>query len=88
MHKTGACLQMLMQRGVPRRQAWELAPGLLLAQFLAPELTCTLCPQGCNLTNVMHKIYIHKYYGMQILNEGVVSNSSLLNETRKPFLFR
>jgi hypothetical protein len=59
MHKTGACLQMLMQRGVPRRQAWELAPGLLLAQFLAPESTRTLRPRDYNLMNAMHKIYIY-----------------------------
>jgi hypothetical protein len=58
MPKTRACLRVWVQRGVLRWQVRELAPGLLLVQFLAPESAHTLHPQDCNLTNAMHKIFI------------------------------
>jgi hypothetical protein len=45
MHKIEACLQVRVQRGVLQWQVRELAPGLLLAQFFATELACTLHPQ-------------------------------------------
>jgi hypothetical protein len=61
MHKIDACLRVRVQRGVSRRQARELDPRLLLAQSLAPGPTRTLRPQGCNLMNAIHKIYIYIY---------------------------
>jgi hypothetical protein len=35
------------------------AGSSLLLAFIAPESTRTLHPQGFNLTNAMHKIYIY-----------------------------
>jgi hypothetical protein len=69
MHKIGACLQVQVQWGVLQWKVWELAPGLLLIPLFALESARTLCPQDCNLTNSMHKIYV--CYDMQNLIERV-----------------
>jgi hypothetical protein len=68
MHITGACLLVQVQRGIPRRQVRELAPGLLLVQSLAPESTRTLHLQDCNIMNAMHKICICVYTNAMICN--------------------
>jgi hypothetical protein len=57
MHKTGACLPKLGQAD-PRCQVLVLDPRLPPEQLLAPARGCTLRQRGCNLSNVMNKIYV------------------------------
>jgi hypothetical protein len=51
MHKTGACLQLRVQREILRRQVRELDPELPLAVPLALESRRTIRPRDCNLMN-------------------------------------
>jgi hypothetical protein len=40
MHKTVACLQVVVLLGCPQQQVREQAPGFPLYQLLAPRSTC------------------------------------------------
>jgi hypothetical protein len=51
MHKTGACLELWVQREILQRRVWELVPELPLAVPLVLGSRRTLHPRDCNLMN-------------------------------------
>jgi hypothetical protein len=68
MHKTGAFLQMRVQREVLRRRVRELVPELLLAVPLALGSRRTLRPRDFNLRNLcmsMNATYLYSFVHVQ-----------------------
>jgi hypothetical protein len=63
MHKTGACLHVLVLRGDPWWQVRKQTPRFPRDQLLAPGSTRTLRQRCCNLMNAMYEIYV--CYDMQ-----------------------